>query len=167
MTPNDEKSEILAAAGIGMPLRRTLAGLAIDPVRMRAIVRPAAQRRRRKTQSRTVEGGTDPMNVTLPEQTTHVQPAEADARPLLNEKQAAQLLGVCQRTMYTLRASGALPHIRIRRRVFYRGEDIDLFLASQARTGIPTEFRLTEQQLAGRSRKGARGKAARERRKQS
>jgi hypothetical protein len=116
----------------------------------------------RKTQSRTAKKDSDTMSVTtLPEQATQTPPAGMDDRPLLDEKQAGQRIGVCQRTMYALRASGQLVHVRVGRRIFYRGEDIDQFLAAQSRTDIPTEFRLSEQQLAKRSRTRSRTKAGR------
>ena len=71
--------------------------------------------RRRKTQSRTVEGNTDTMNVsTLPEQSTQVPPAagEVPGDAQLNEERAAQQLGVSPRALWTCRS--ASPRLSMR-----------------------------------------------------
>lgn len=53
----------------------------------------------------------------------------SQVQPLLvNEREAAMLLGVSPRTVWTLADAGELPVIRIGRRKFYRRQSIEQFI---------------------------------------
>jgi excisionase family DNA binding protein len=51
-------------------------------------------------------------------------PAPTVARLLMSEREAAQAMGVTARTMYSLRHTAALPHVRIGARILYRPGDL-------------------------------------------
>ena len=46
----------------------------------------------------------------------------------LNVKQAAQYIGVSERTLWRLRDSGEIPHCQINRRIVFRIKALDQFL---------------------------------------
>jgi len=51
---------------------------------------------------------------------------------LLAVREAAEALGISPRTLWSLTAPrGPLPAVRIRRRVFYRLQDLDNFITNQ------------------------------------
>lgn len=64
-----------------------------------------------------------------------VHPAVAAARKvrgMLKTEQAAEILGVCEKTLRRWRDESAGPRfIRIGRKVFYRPEDVDAWLEAQ------------------------------------
>ncbi|HJR06627.1 MAG TPA: helix-turn-helix domain-containing protein [Pyrinomonadaceae bacterium] len=55
---------------------------------------------------------------------------------LLNETEAARFLNVSRQTLIRLRKAGQVGHYRIARRVLYRQEHLEEFLASANRNGI-------------------------------
>ncbi|MDA0834256.1 MAG: helix-turn-helix domain-containing protein [Planctomycetota bacterium] len=62
------------------------------------------------------------MTSTLPQQPTKPEPDTVD------ERGAAVMIGVSPRTVFTLRTTGELPHIKVRGRVLYLRSDIRSFL---------------------------------------
>jgi len=57
-------------------------------------------------------------------------------RPLVvSAREAANLLGVSPRTIWSLTASGELPHARIGRRVVYPVAELEQWLESRSRDG--------------------------------
>jgi predicted DNA-binding transcriptional regulator AlpA len=50
---------------------------------------------------------------------------------LLTEPEAARKLAICARTLFTLRASGQIPALKIGRAVRYDVRDIERFIARQ------------------------------------
>ena len=52
------------------------------------------------------------------------------AESLLSEPEAARLLGISARTLWSLRKSGAISVIRIHSRVLYSHEDLERFIAA-------------------------------------
>ena len=61
-----------------------------------------------------------------------------DSRPeplLLPGKEAARILGISTRTLWTLSNMGAIPSIRIGRAVRYSVSDLHLFIDNQRRSG--------------------------------
>jgi excisionase family DNA binding protein len=50
---------------------------------------------------------------------------------VLDDRQAARLMNVSPRTVWRLRASGEIPHIRIGRRCLIRRVDVEAFLAER------------------------------------
>lgn len=61
---------------------------------------------------------------------------DSTARPLaLNATDAARMLGISARTLWTLTNSGEIPHARIGRRVIYPLTDLESWLASRTKGG--------------------------------
>lgn len=65
---------------------------------------------------------------------------------LLTADQTATALNISPRTLWTLTDDGALPAIRIRRRVLYSRDDLQRFIDD--RRGAGKSGRLTQAQLA-------------------
>lgn len=61
----------------------------------------------------------------------------SNAQPdLLTEKQAAERLRVCTKTLYNMRRRGEIPFVRLKGRVIrYRIQDLDAFIASRTVMG--------------------------------
>ena len=51
----------------------------------------------------------------------------------VNAKEAARLLGICERTLRTLTKSGELPVVRIMTRVLYSVEDLREFIRQRSK----------------------------------
>jgi excisionase family DNA binding protein len=54
-----------------------------------------------------------------------------ESRRLLKYPEAAHYLGVCERTLATLKAAGDLPFVQIGKSVRFDRRDLDAFIASQ------------------------------------
>jgi len=54
---------------------------------------------------------------------------------LLTTREAAELLAVCERTLWELTRSGEIPCVRIRRSVRYRPESLSAYLTNVERSG--------------------------------
>lgn len=50
---------------------------------------------------------------------------------LIDEREAARLLGCCQRTVWAIRQAGDIPHIRLRGSVRYALSDLEKYIADQ------------------------------------
>jgi excisionase family DNA binding protein len=48
---------------------------------------------------------------------------------LLSEREAAKWLGVCVRTLWAIRASGEIPHVRLGRAIRYDVDDLRAYVA--------------------------------------
>ena len=59
------------------------------------------------------------------------QKAELESPILLSTRQAARLLGICERTLFSLTKKGEIPTVRIGRRVQYCREDLLGFVAAR------------------------------------
>jgi len=60
------------------------------------------------------------------------EPNHTKPRLLITAREAAEALGISPRTLWVLTAPrGPLPAVRIRRRVFYRLQDLDEFIRKQ------------------------------------
>ncbi len=57
------------------------------------------------------------------------QTSHTTERRLVSAREAATYLGVSARTLWSLTASGEIPHVRIRRRVLYDLSDLDAQIA--------------------------------------
>ncbi|MCC7203932.1 MAG: helix-turn-helix domain-containing protein [Phycisphaeraceae bacterium] len=58
------------------------------------------------------------------------------AAPLLvSEREAAKMLGLCTKTLYSLRQAGKLPTVRVGQRVLYDPADLRAFIQRQKVTG--------------------------------
>jgi predicted site-specific integrase-resolvase len=63
---------------------------------------------------------------------------------LLTNDQAAKRIGVCSKTLRSLRQQGLIPYVAVtQRKKLYRIEDLDAYLASQVKREVyrPTERR--------------------------
>jgi excisionase family DNA binding protein len=63
-----------------------------------------------------------------------MRPESGPSKPklLLTVRETAEALGISPRTLWSLTAPrGPLPAVRIRRRVFYRVQDLDEFISKQ------------------------------------
>lgn len=59
-------------------------------------------------------------------------PPEEALRPaLLKPREAAEYLSLCERTLWSLKCSGDIPHIRIGRSVRYSIDDLDSYIDAQ------------------------------------
>ena len=56
---------------------------------------------------------------------------ELETPILLSTRQAARLLGICERTLFSLTKKGDIPTVRIGRRVQYCREDLLEFVAGR------------------------------------
>ncbi len=54
----------------------------------------------------------------------------------LNAHDAAKMLGISTRTLWTLTNSGAIPHARVGRRVLYPLADVEQWLATRTKGGV-------------------------------
>jgi len=52
---------------------------------------------------------------------------------LINAREAARLLGLSERTLWSMTASGEIPHVRIRRSVRYSPHDLAAWIAAKTR----------------------------------
>ncbi|QDT89152.1 helix-turn-helix domain-containing protein [Gimesia algae] len=57
---------------------------------------------------------------------------------LLTERQVAQLLNCCEKTVYTLRKTGKLNCVRLMKSVRYSREDVMSFIEAQTETAEET-----------------------------
>ncbi|MEM1166273.1 MAG: helix-turn-helix domain-containing protein [Planctomycetota bacterium] len=55
--------------------------------------------------------------------------------PLLTEREAADVLAICPRTLWDLRVRGEIPHIRLGRAVRYDASDLHTWIQSQKQHG--------------------------------
>lgn len=55
----------------------------------------------------------------------------AEAPILVDARQAARSLGICERTLFSLTKSGEIPCVRIGRRVQYCRDDLRAFVADR------------------------------------
>ena len=60
---------------------------------------------------------------------------EAPTKLLLNSAEAAQALGISERTLWSLTASGEIPVVRVRRSVRYAVDSLREWIESQERQG--------------------------------
>ncbi|QDS91830.1 Helix-turn-helix domain protein [Roseimaritima multifibrata] len=58
---------------------------------------------------------------------------------LLSEHDAAKWLGICQRTLWGLRATGEIPHVRLGRAIRYDVADLLQFVAQNKKRGVDHE----------------------------
>lgn len=66
---------------------------------------------------------------------TLIRPAEPGAEPLaLRPREAARMLGVCPRTLWTMTRERGVPHVRLGRAVLYPVRGLERWLAEQSRT---------------------------------
>jgi excisionase family DNA binding protein len=59
-----------------------------------------------------------------------------DAISLLSATEAAKLLGIGKRLLWSMTNSGEIPHVKIRRRVLYRTDQIQAFIDQQTKGEI-------------------------------
>jgi excisionase family DNA binding protein len=59
------------------------------------------------------------------------------ALPLIGAKDAAHLLGIGVRLLWSLTNEGKIPHVRVRTRVLYRPEQLEEYIQKQTRGGKP------------------------------
>jgi hypothetical protein len=57
--------------------------------------------------------------------------APPSAEILLNEREAGRRLSLSTRTLFTLRQSDGLPHVKIGSKVLYRPADLERYFASR------------------------------------
>ncbi|GAB7387420.1 hypothetical protein BSNK01_12560 [Bacillaceae bacterium] len=57
-------------------------------------------------------------------------------RVTLTVAEAAAYIGVCEDTIYTMVREKQIPHIRVRRRIFFRKESLDRWMAEQEMKGV-------------------------------
>ena len=57
---------------------------------------------------------------------------------LLTEREAAKALAICERTLFTLRTSGEIPHVKIGRSIRYYVADLHRWIAEKKTTGVDT-----------------------------
>jgi len=60
---------------------------------------------------------------------------------LVDERTAAKLLGVSQRTLFTLRSAGQIPHVKLRGRVLYSPPALSKMIEEKIREAIVTGSR--------------------------
>lgn len=60
---------------------------------------------------------------------------------LVNEREAARLLGVCEKTLYNLRTEGRVPHLRLGSRVLYSPDALKKWVESQLTTNGKRNYR--------------------------
>jgi excisionase family DNA binding protein len=53
----------------------------------------------------------------------------ATTKQLYTEREAAKWLGVCVRTLWAIRASGEIPHVRLGRAIRYDVDDLRAYVA--------------------------------------
>lgn len=68
-------------------------------------------------------------------------PPAASPPFLVNEREAARLLGLSQRTLWSMRVEGVIPFARMRNRIGYRIEDLREFVAKSLRHPKPPNDR--------------------------
>lgn len=59
---------------------------------------------------------------------------------LLPPREAAKLLGICERTLWTITKSGEIPHVRMRRCVRYDVQDIRAWIDANKKGVVPDEY---------------------------
>ena len=64
---------------------------------------------------------------------------QTDSQPLATPREAAQLLSVSERTLWTLTSDGKIPHVRIGRCKRYDRRDLDDWIQSQKQVGTGRE----------------------------
>jgi excisionase family DNA binding protein len=64
------------------------------------------------------------------------KPSTGSEPLLVGVEEAARLLNVCSRTLWTLTQSGNLPHLRIGRRVLYPVEGLRRWIADRTSGGV-------------------------------
>jgi excisionase family DNA binding protein len=60
----------------------------------------------------------------------------SDSRLLVPSRDAAKLLSICERTLWTLTNSGEMPCVRVRRSVLYSVEDLRAWVQSRRQFGL-------------------------------
>jgi Helix-turn-helix domain len=64
---------------------------------------------------------------------------------LVNERRAAKLLNVCERTLWGWRRAGIVPHIRIGRTVKYSVASLERWIAEQEAASLPPRRAINSQ----------------------
>jgi excisionase family DNA binding protein len=64
------------------------------------------------------------------------KPSSGSEPLLVGADEAARLLNVCSRTLWTLTNSGSLPHLRIGRRVLYPVDGLRRWIADRTSGGV-------------------------------
>jgi excisionase family DNA binding protein len=59
-----------------------------------------------------------------------------DTPKLLSTAEAAHLLGIGKRLLWSMTNTGEIPHVKIRRRVLYRTDQIQAFIDKQTKGDI-------------------------------
>jgi len=62
--------------------------------------------------------------------------AEATGSALMSASEAAKFLGICQRTLWALKAGGEIPHVRIGRRVLYSRASLTRWIEQQETASV-------------------------------
>lgn len=57
-------------------------------------------------------------------------------RKTMTAIEVAEYIGVCIDTVYSMVREKQIPHIKVRRRIFFRKDTIDAWMASQERSNI-------------------------------
>jgi len=57
-------------------------------------------------------------------------------RMLVGIREAARLLSISDRTLFTLTKAGKVPHVRINRRVLYRPDSLQEWLSAREKGGV-------------------------------
>jgi excisionase family DNA binding protein len=52
-------------------------------------------------------------------------------KQVISVKEVADMIGVCKETLYTMVRKGEIPHFKMRSRVFFRRESIDIWMKQQ------------------------------------
>jgi excisionase family DNA binding protein len=73
--------------------------------------------------------------VKTPDGIAHLAPGGSVPRLLLTPQQAAEALAISTRKLWSLTASGEIPHVRIGRCVRYISTSLSAYLASQEKGG--------------------------------
>lgn len=63
------------------------------------------------------------------------QPPQAGSPLLVDAKQAATLLAIGERTLWSLTRAGDVPHVRIGRRILYPMDDLKTWVRAQTKGG--------------------------------
>ena len=58
-----------------------------------------------------------------------------DPRRLLNYEEVAQILGICERTLWAKKASGEIPHVKFGRCVRFSPDAIERWIADRQKGG--------------------------------
>jgi excisionase family DNA binding protein len=61
---------------------------------------------------------------------------EVCERLLVTEKQAARLLGICERKLWDMRHDGLIPYLRVGRSIRYSISDLENWIAAKRQVGV-------------------------------